>query len=396
MHLVTRVFDSVISDTSNLFSEDPFENEIRTAWYRQILRLIALTHDLGHPPFSHAAEGFFADGLKHEYYTKEIIRDTVISGYIVEIGNKLQESLAEKSKLSTDELIEKYKIRPITPQLLWMIYGEKPAIHDEYIWPDFVFLKSFMDGELDCDKMDYLLRDSLYCGVTYGKYDLNRFVSILTVYRSKEENILSLAICSGGVQAFEEFVLARYFMFIQVYFHKTRRCLDRLLVAGMKEILPNGVFPEEINNYLKWDDTYVLHEMKQKQTPHAKRYLERKCMTCVYETPAHATGSEKKLTKSLQEGLEREFPDVFFQFDDVDKKAHKLLPPVYSSKDGDENEIRVIDKHTGEAKSVMHHSLILKGITDSIYICRLYADADKEDIKRIKSWINAKDLEYSS
>jgi HD superfamily phosphohydrolase len=97
-----------------------------------------------------------------------------------------------------------------------MIYGEKPSINnDEYIWPDFVFLKSFMDSELDCDKMDYLLRDSLYCGVTYGKYDLDRFISTLTIYKNEKEKILSLAISSGGIQAFEEFVLARYFMFIQ-------------------------------------------------------------------------------------------------------------------------------------------------------------------------------------
>ena len=259
MHLVARVFDSVTSKTPNLFSDDSSENKIRTIWYRQILRLIALTHDLGHSPFSHASEGLFASELEHEHYTKTIIEDTIISRYIVEIGNSLHEGLCKEFVLSSDELIKKYKVRPITPQLLWMIYGEKTAIHDEYIWPDFIFLKSFMDSELDCDKMDYLLRDSLYCGVTYGKYDLDRFVSILTAYKDKDKNILSLAICSGGIQAFEEFVLARYFMFIQVYFHKTRRCLDRLLVEGIKEILPEGIFPEKIDDYLKWDDTYVLH-----------------------------------------------------------------------------------------------------------------------------------------
>lgn len=90
-------------------------------------------------------------------------------------------------------------------------------------------------------RMDYLLRDSLYCGVTYGKYDLDRFVSTLTAY--KHNNQLQLAIERGGVQALEEFVLARYFMFIQVYFHKTRRYLDKVLVKGLKAVLPNGKYP---------------------------------------------------------------------------------------------------------------------------------------------------------
>lgn len=59
-------------------------------------------------------------------------------------------------------------------------------------------------------------------------------------------------------------------------------------------------------------------------------------MTCVYETPAHTTRSEKMFTKSLEQGLKQEFPLTAFQFDDVDKKAHKLLPPAYSSGDDDE------------------------------------------------------------
>ena len=51
-------------------------------------------------------------------------------------------------------------------------------------------------------------------------------------------------------------------MFIQVYFHKTRRYLDRLLVEGLKEVLPDGRFPEELDDYLMWDDVRVIHEMR--------------------------------------------------------------------------------------------------------------------------------------
>ena len=389
MHLVTRVFDSVTSKLPEVFRPDHKENKIVIAWYRQILRLIALTHDLGHAPFSHATEDLFAKGYEHEHYTKRIIEETIIAEYINDIGDKLHKELANTMQVTTDELIEKYNVRPITPQLLWMIYGEKPSVRNsEYIWPDFVFLKSFMDGELDCDKMDYLLRDSLFCGVTYGKYDLERFISTLEIYKNEDEKVLLLAISSGGVQVFEEFVLARYFMFIQVYFHKTRRYFDKLLVEGLKEILPAGKFPVEIEEYLSWDDARVISEMKRAKGSFSQQYINRKSMTCVFETPAHATKDDNVFVRDLLDNLKEAFPDELFQIDDVDKKAHKLLPTIHPPEDDGGGEIKVVDRYTKKASNVMDCSLILSGIIAKIYICRLYARGESEEsIDRIKKWI---------
>jgi HD superfamily phosphohydrolase len=243
-----------------------------------------------------------------------------------------------------------------------------------------------MDGELDCDKMDYLLRDSLYCGVTYGKYDLERLISTLTVYKSEKENSLSLAVVSSGIQAFEEFVLARYFMFIQVYFHKTRRILDRLLVAALKEILPDGKYPEEITEYLKWDDVKVIETMRQSSGEESKRFLCRDIMSCIYETPAHSNKTQKHMINLLIKNLLQEFAQSKVLLDDVDKKAHKLLPTAYSSNDDSGKEIKLIDRHIGEAKNIMDESLILKSIVDKIYICRIYTNYADPDEQR--KWIS--------
>lgn len=172
-----------------------------------------------------------------------------------------------------------------------MIYEGKDITNEKFIFPDFLFLKSFMDGELDCDKMDYLLRDSLYCGVTYGKYDLDRFVSTLTAY--KHNNQLQLAIERGGVQALEEFVLARYFMFIQVYFHKTRRYLDKVLVKSLKTVLPNGKYPDTTSEYLKWDDTRILNLIAESENDDVMAFKKRKIMTCVLESKAHSGTADK-------------------------------------------------------------------------------------------------------
>lgn len=275
MHLVSKTFDSVISKNPNLFSENDNENKKKCLYYRQILRLIALTHDLGHAPFSHASEELFLNKKMHEDYTRDILFNTEISDYIKEIGRKFQ---AEHG----DEFF-------ITPQLISMIY-EGNAMEPGYVTPDFQFLQGFMDGELDCDKMDYLLRDSKFCGVSYGKYDLERFISTLTVYKS--QNTMKLAIEKGGIQALEEFILARYFMFIQVYFHKTRRYFDKQLVKALKEILPGGYYPENVNEFLEWDDHRVIYELKQSESPNVRPFLDRITMTCVYETPAHGGAAE--------------------------------------------------------------------------------------------------------
>ncbi|MCL2853178.1 MAG: HD domain-containing protein [Defluviitaleaceae bacterium] len=387
-HLVGRVFDSVTSNIGRLFDEDFKINDAKTKWYRQILRLIALTHDLGHAPFSHAAEGLMPDGKKHEYYTKEIIFKTDIAKIILEIGEKLHKDLATNLNIAEDLLTKNHKIRPITSELLWMIYGEKHSpTSDEYIWPDFRFLKSFMDGELDCDKMDYLLRDSQYCGVTYGTYDLNRFISTLVAYKDKDKKILQLAVTSDGVQAFEEFVLARYFMFIQVYFHRTRRYFDRVLAGAMKDILPNGKLPLEVNEYLRWDDVRAIHRMKALNTLNTYQYVRRIVMSCVYESPAHADTGERRNGKYLQEILEGKFPNVTFYRDEVDKNAHKLLPTGYSWGEDEDNGVMVIDKHTGEAKNIVDESLILNGVIKPIYIFRIYTDASKGVVEGIRSYI---------
>ena len=336
----------------------------------QILRLIALTHDLGHAPFSHASEALFDLEMEHEDYTKLIIIETEIGEYINIIGEKFQSEYGSKYK--------------ITPELIWMIYEGKDITNEDYIMPDFVFLKSFMDGELDCDKMDYLLRDSKFCGVSYGKYDLERFISTLTVY--KEGSILQLAVEKGGIQAFEEFVLARYFMFIQVYFHKTRRFFDKLLVECLKAVLPENKYPIDLKEYLKWDDVRVLSEMAKKKESNdsIKAYFERRTYTCIYETPAHAGKAEGDKYDIILKFLIPQIGEGNIITDAVDKMAHKLQPVLFSAQDDSGKGVSIIDKYTARYKSIMEESVLLQGLNKPIDIKRIYVPHEKsEEAKEI-------------
>lgn len=363
MHLVTKAFDSALDNYKKNSGADLF-NEITKDWYRQILRLIALTHDLGHAPFSHASEALFDKEVEHEDFTKKILYETEIAQYIIDIGAKFREDY---------DVDEDYNI---TPELLWLIYGEKnPELNPKYIMPDYKFLKSFMDSELDCDKMDYLLRDSYYCGVNYGKYDLNRLLSSLNVYSRKNHKIMHLAIEQGGIHAFEEFVIARYFMFIQVYYHKTRRYLDNLLVDNIADILPNAKYPDDVNEYLKWDDQIIIDKIKEKQDEGnaAERFIKRKVMTCVYETNTHSNlGNDYQLFNIVKRELKTKL-DCDMLEDTANKLAHKI--PIIEQYDAASGKgIPILVHYMDKPTSISTESILLQSLVKPINIKRIYVD----------------------
>lgn len=369
-HLVSKTFDAVMRKEPGVFSKKAKENEKICLYYRQILRLIALTHDLGHAPFSHASEELFPNGKRHEDYTKDIIFNTEIGEYIEQIGIEFKQTYGQDFS--------------ITPDIIWMIYNGE-ALAEGYRTPDFPFLQGFMDGELDCDKMDYLLRDSKFCGVSYGKYDLERFISTLTVY--KGANSIKLAIERGGVQALEEFVLARYFMFIQVYFHKTRRYFDHQLVKALKVILPNGCYPAETDEFLKWDDNRVMYELQNSTDPAVRPFLDRITMTCVYETPAHANDTEEDKFRMIYNVLRKSLGEEHILCDKVDKAAHKLQPSYFATKDEEDDSgksIIIWDSKTSKIRNLMEESRILNGIIQPINIRRIYVDKSEVNKARKK------------
>ncbi len=369
MHLVDRAFCSATGNYARDSGECLF-CEVDQVWYRQLLRLIALVHDLGHAPFSHGSEALFDVGVEHEDFTKKIICETEIAPLISAVGEKFRQKY---------NVGEEYSI---TPQLLWRIYGEKnPESNPEYMarLADFKFLKTFMDSELDCDKMDYLLRDSYYCGVNYGKYDLNRLIDSLTVYYNKNQNIKQLAIEKGGVHAFEEFVIARYFMFIQVYFHKTRRYLDKLLVYCIGEILDQARYPAPVEEYLNWNDDLVIEKIHQKvsSSENAARFVAREVMSCVYETHTHANSntnsSDLQVYRMILKKLKTDMPDAVVEEDEANKLAHKI--PILEPYDADSGKgIPIISRYLNRPTSIVDESLLLSGLGKPINIKRIYVD----------------------
>lgn len=233
-HLMTRVLD-------RLGAEHQIKEHDRTA-----ARAAALLHDVGHGSFSHVMEKVL--GLHHETWTVEVV-------------------LSDKTQIG--QLLASYS-SDLPRNVADIVNGKfQPAA-----------LGQLVSSQLDVDRMDYLLRDSLMTGAKYGIYDLEWIINALAI---DEEND-RVYVVARGLYAVEAYLQARYYMFRQVYFHRTLRSAEAVLRAIFKRALklheeghdvwhaPGTAFERvlqrerlTITEYLEIDDSDVLFHVKQWQ-----------------------------------------------------------------------------------------------------------------------------------
>jgi HD superfamily phosphohydrolase len=234
MELANRVFNTIvekdrIGDKIVEWTSDIEQVERK----RALIRLVALLHDIGHPPFSHVGEKeLFKPGLSHKQYSARIIREHS------ELRQVLESQEIKEMDITPDKLADFILGISVDP-----------------------LLQQIVEGPLDVDKMDYLWRDSYYAGVHYGRFDIDRLINTLLIAELRQQAVLGIE--EGGILAAEGLILARYYMFLQVYFHDIRRAYDFHLTDFLKSILTDGKYPEDLQEYLVYDDCYVVHLMKE-------------------------------------------------------------------------------------------------------------------------------------
>ena len=275
MELAGRVYDALAAKGEGLLPRGP---EVRE---RRLVRAAALLHDVGHAPFSHSAEELFEDGLDHEAMSRRLL--------------KLPELAA---------LFERHGDGPggpVTPgDVASLLAGGDGEVER--------LLAQVVSGELDVDKMDYLLRDSLYCGVRYGTYDLDRLLDTLLPLPEGADagGGWSIGIEAGGVHAAEALVMARYYMFTQVYFNPVGKALELHLNEWLRE--RGQRWPADPEAFLEMDDVTVLAALRRSPNPHARAVVERTHFPLAYETGEHLTRDERERFETLLEELRPGFP----------------------------------------------------------------------------------------
>ena len=216
--------------------------------------MAALCHDMGHLPFSHAAEDeLLPDGYDHEQITWDIVHDPAMMEIFQNITPPVRAD--DVGKLAVGP-------RKAEKMRLEVSFSPWEAILAEIIVGD----------SFGADRMDYLLRDSLHLGVAYGRFDHERLIGTLRVMpepareEGDEDEGASEPVLGcerGGLQSAEQLLLARYFMFSQVYHHPTRLAYNVHLKDFLRAWLPDGVFPVDVAGHLSRDDSDVLVAIKQ-------------------------------------------------------------------------------------------------------------------------------------
>ncbi|MCJ7632600.1 HD domain-containing protein [Candidatus Bathyarchaeota archaeon] len=235
----------------------------------QTIRVAGLLHDIGHGPFSHMFEEVLD---KYRHMTHEDVGEWLIrQGELKDILTSHGYNPTELSRISVGKLETTEK----------------------------AFLNQIVASQFDADIIDYLVRDSYFAGVQYGNIDVERLTNSLDLVEG------SLAMDVAALYALEAFVIARYEMFKAVYFHRTVRAAEVMIVRAMdyaNEYLGFTSFqsPEE---FLRLDDQSVVQNLRSIKDTKEKRLLVARELEEMYYT--------RRLFKAVHQSLYHQKDDLF-------------------------------------------------------------------------------------
>lgn len=310
---------------------------------RLLVLCAALLHDLGHGPFSHAFENVFH--TDHEYYTRQILLgDTDVNAVLRKVSDQFPEQVAQ--------VIEK-------------TYANELVV-------------SLISSQIDADRMDYLQRDAYYTGVSYGHFDMER---ILRVMRPRKGKVV---IKASGMHAVEDYIMSRYQMYLQIYFHPVSRSAEVILnhiLKRAKDLYENDyqftvepthfkTFFENticLEDYLALDEylllTYFQMWMKEKDpilSDLCSRFVNRKLFRYIDMVPEEQPQRFKRMRELVQEaGFD---PNYYFYHDCTTDLPYDFYEPGKES-----NRLPIfLEMKNGEIRELSQESFIVEAIAGHI------------------------------
>ncbi len=221
MELATQIFDSIAAE---LPSGD-------LDYWRQILRLAALCHDMGHLPFSHTAEKELLPQGGHEKWTLQFIQSKELSAIWRELGPQAESDIV---KLALSQSA-----------------GPLSAFEK-------LLAQTITEDNFGADRIDYLIRDAHYTGAGYGNFDYRQLIDSLRVL--PYEKGISLGIAAHGMQSVESLWISRYMMYARVYHLDKVLAYMRHMVQFMCRFYRGGV-PTTTEEYLEQTDFVILTQL---------------------------------------------------------------------------------------------------------------------------------------
>jgi len=288
LQTITDIFESIFS---NLKEHSP-QTFTR---FRALARFSALLHDIGHGPLSHTTEFAMPEVSKlavpglslgskksarkatHEDYTLKIILDSPLTPLLEKATEPFGfKPLHIAATIESDlEVNDDFFIEKIDGQRV----NFRPILHQ------------LISSELDADRMDYLRRDSFYCGVSYGEFDYGWLVSNLDWH--VKDGAAYLALKHRALYSFEDFLLSRFHMFLMVYSHHKTVMFDEMLAKYLNDPGCEYQLPADIEAYGKCTDAHLYAHLARSTNPWAERIVEKKSLRLLLETHSGIPSTEK-------------------------------------------------------------------------------------------------------
>ena len=371
MHLAGRFAQQLYPSLRAVFHDAPSAPLIE-----ELLRMAGLLHDVGHGPFGH----FFDDNFLADYdLTHELLGQRIIREELADVLRDLRRS--PSGVFASDERVDPEWIC----YLMGKAYTQPLESHPRWL----PFLKPLLSGVFTADNMDYVLRDAYMCGIAVGPIDVERIM----YYSFFSEKGLTLN--RAGLGAFVMFLNARYYMYTNVYYHRTTRGID----LHLKEIFRDTMriaFPfdlrKELHPYLHLTEWTLLEEVGRW---HDADDGERRALGAEWR---HVLDRRLKWRMSGEEVLdqfEARKGYGFLHSDEVEKRVKSFLPahlrdfpfkidmalqdprPLNPLKMGD-RQIYVFDPANGSV-SEEPLSEILKYLPGKVAQCRIFAMTHEHD-----------------
>ena len=324
MELAGRVFD-VVTNPANVTDQfrkslPDISNGNALSYWRRVVRIAALCHDMGHLPFSHAAEKqLLPAGWNHERLTRAIIRSPEMEVILNRMTPPLRPEDVEK-----------------------LAVGQKEAKDLTFSTWETILSEIIVGDAFGVDRIDYLLRDSYHAGVAYGRFDHFRLIDTLCILPSGEGGLAqpTLGVEEGGLRSAEALLLARYYMYSQVYFHPVRRIYDIHLKDFLAADLPSGKFLTDLESHLQITDNEVnsriLSAARDSTVPGhdaARRIVGHKHYKVLYQRHPDDVRVNPNAGQAIFEAARAKYGAAHVRHDSYTQKREPVLFPVLC-KDG--------------------------------------------------------------
>ncbi|MCI0569835.1 MAG: HD domain-containing protein [Myxococcaceae bacterium] len=353
MHVAGRLFQAVAHHSK-------LPDDVRQHFCLAV-RLAVLCHDLGHMPLSHASEsiapqkallglprwlGTDAGQATHEDFTARIVLDSSLTSLIERHFGPLGLTPLSVASLITGQ----------SPP------GGMDFSHAGKDWTP--LLRALVSGELDADRMDYLLRDSFYTGVNYGRYDLDWIVHNL--WPVEKDGRVYLGLNRAAAFAFEDFLLSRYHMFIAVYYHHTPVSFDHMLRRFYRESPGEFEIPADPEAFLHCDDVALATALRGSANPWAQRIVTRQGYKLIVQFTERDEGYD---LGALSEALSAAGVEHFAV------ESRGVLSKY--TEEGGVPGLYIVDHKTGRSTEVSRYTPLYERFGGPVTLRRLYVRPDQ-------------------